>query len=137
MNSPEDALELFARVTAAGRFSRAARQLGLTRAAVSLRVAAMEQIVGQTLLARTTDTLLVQRLGNDAQPQQVQPHHHDHGAGLGSELSFHDRGSDAAAYAGADKAVCDPCSPSATGLPAMTEAIIPNARTILLLGPSQ
>lgn len=40
-----NALELFARVVAAGSFSRAARQLGLTRAAVSRRVAAMEQIV--------------------------------------------------------------------------------------------
>ena len=48
-----NALELFARVVAAGSFSRAARQLGLTRAAVSRRVAAMEHITGQTLLART------------------------------------------------------------------------------------
>lgn len=52
-----NAMELFARVVAAGSFSRAARQLGLTRAAVSRRVAAMEQIVGQTLLARTTRSL--------------------------------------------------------------------------------
>ncbi|TXH87562.1 MAG: LysR family transcriptional regulator [Rhodoferax sp.] len=52
-----NALELFARVVAAGSFSRAARQLGLTRAAVSRRVAAMEQLVGQTLLARTTRSL--------------------------------------------------------------------------------
>ncbi|QDL56220.1 LysR family transcriptional regulator [Rhodoferax aquaticus] len=52
-----NALELFARVVAAGSFSRAARQLGLTRAAVSRRVAAMEQLSGQTLLARTTRSL--------------------------------------------------------------------------------
>lgn len=52
-----NALELFARVVTAGSFSRAARQLGLTRAAVSRRVAAMEEIVGQTLLARTTRSL--------------------------------------------------------------------------------
>ncbi len=52
-----NALELFARVVAAGSFARAARQLGLTRAAVSRRVAAMEQLVGQTLLARTTRSL--------------------------------------------------------------------------------
>ncbi len=52
-----NALELFARVVAAGSFSRAARQLGLTRAAVSRRVAAMEQLAGQTLLARTTRSL--------------------------------------------------------------------------------
>lgn len=52
-----NALELFARVVAAGSFSRAARQLGLTRAAISRRVAAMEQQVGHTLLARTTRSL--------------------------------------------------------------------------------
>lgn len=52
-----NALELFARVVAAGSFSRAARQLGLTRAAVSRRVAAMEQLIGQTLMARTTRSL--------------------------------------------------------------------------------
>lgn len=52
-----NALELFAQVVEAGSFSRAARQLGLTRAAISRRVAAMEQLVGQTLLARTTRSL--------------------------------------------------------------------------------
>ncbi|MDZ4173274.1 MAG: LysR substrate-binding domain-containing protein [Hydrogenophaga sp.] len=52
-----NALELFARVVEAGSFSRAARQLGLTRAAISRRVAAMEQLVGQPLLARTTRSL--------------------------------------------------------------------------------
>ena len=70
-------------------------------------------------------------------PQQVQPHHHDHGVGVGGELSFHAGGAGASARVEADKAVCDPCSPSATGLPAITDAISPNARTILLLGPSQ
>lgn len=52
-----NALELFARVVEAGSFSRAARQLGLTRAAISRRVAAMEQLLGQPLLARTTRSL--------------------------------------------------------------------------------
>lgn len=52
-----NALELFARVVAAGSFSRAARQLGLTRAAISRRMAAMEALVGQPLLARTTRSL--------------------------------------------------------------------------------
>lgn len=52
-----NALELFARVVAAGSFSRAAHQLGLTRAAISRRIAAMEAQVGQTLLARTTRSL--------------------------------------------------------------------------------
>jgi len=52
-----NALELFARVAAAGSFAQAARQLGLTRAAISRRVAAMEEQVGQALLARTTRSL--------------------------------------------------------------------------------
>jgi DNA-binding transcriptional LysR family regulator len=52
-----NALELFARVVQAGSFARAARKLGQTRAAVSRRVAAMEALVGQPLLARTTRSL--------------------------------------------------------------------------------
>lgn len=52
-----NALELFARVVEAGSFSRAARQLGLTRAAISRRMATMEAQVGQALLARTTRSL--------------------------------------------------------------------------------
>ena len=66
---------------------------------------------------QVTDTLLVNRLGDDAQPQQVQPHHHHQGAGGGGELSFHGCGAGAAARVEADKAVCDPCSPSATACP--------------------
>lgn len=52
-----NALELFARVVAAGSFAEAARRLGLTRAAVSRRIAAIEQQAGVTLLARTTRSL--------------------------------------------------------------------------------
>ncbi|MBI5256634.1 MAG: LysR family transcriptional regulator [Burkholderiales bacterium] len=52
-----NALELFARVVAAGSFAEAARRLGLTRAAVSRRIAAIEQQAGTTLLARTTRSL--------------------------------------------------------------------------------
>ena len=52
-----NALELFARVVEAGSFSRAARQLGLTRAAISRRIASMEAQTGHTLLARTTRSL--------------------------------------------------------------------------------
>jgi DNA-binding transcriptional LysR family regulator len=52
-----NALELFARVVQAGSFARAAHSLGQTRAAVSRRVAAMEALVGQPLLARTTRSL--------------------------------------------------------------------------------
>lgn len=52
-----NALELFARVVAAGSFARAARQLGQTRAAISRRMTALEALVGQPLLARTTRSL--------------------------------------------------------------------------------
>jgi DNA-binding transcriptional LysR family regulator len=52
-----NALELFARVVQAGSFAQAARQLGLTRAAVSRRIAAIEAQAGHVLLARTTRSL--------------------------------------------------------------------------------
>ena len=52
-----NALELFARVVQAGSFAQAARQLGLTRAAVSRRIASIEAQAGQRLLARTTRSL--------------------------------------------------------------------------------
>ncbi len=52
-----NALELFARTVAAGSFAQAARELGLTRAAVSRRVAVMEAALGQPLFARTTRAL--------------------------------------------------------------------------------
>lgn len=52
-----NALELFATVVSAGSFAQAARQLGLTRAAVSRRIAAIEALADQTLLARTTRSL--------------------------------------------------------------------------------
>jgi len=52
-----NALELFARIVAAGSFAQAARQLGQTRAAVSRRVALIESALGQPLFARTTRAL--------------------------------------------------------------------------------
>ncbi len=52
-----NSLELFARVVQAGSFAQAARHLGLTRAAVSRRIAAIEQQAGQVLFARTTRSL--------------------------------------------------------------------------------
>jgi len=52
-----NALELFARIAQAGSFARAARELGLTRAAVSRRVAAIEAAVGMALFARSTRSL--------------------------------------------------------------------------------
>lgn len=50
-------LELFARIAAAGSFAQAARDLGLTRAAVSRRVAAVEAQLGMPLFTRTTRAL--------------------------------------------------------------------------------
>jgi DNA-binding transcriptional LysR family regulator len=52
-----NALELFARIAQAGSFAQAARDLGLTRAAVSRRIAAIESAVGLTLFARSTRSL--------------------------------------------------------------------------------
>lgn len=52
-----NALELFARIVAAGSFAQAARDLGLTRAAVSRRVAHIEAQLGSPLFARTTRAL--------------------------------------------------------------------------------
>ena len=52
-----NALELIARIVAAGSFAQAARNLGLTRAAVSRRIAFIEQQVGTPLFARSTRAL--------------------------------------------------------------------------------
>jgi DNA-binding transcriptional LysR family regulator len=52
-----NALELFARIAQAGSFAQAARELGLTRAAISRRIAAIENAVGLTLFARSTRSL--------------------------------------------------------------------------------
>jgi DNA-binding transcriptional LysR family regulator len=52
-----NALELFARIAQAGSFAQAARDLGLTRAAISRRIAAIEAAVGLTLFARSTRSL--------------------------------------------------------------------------------
>ena len=52
-----NALELFARIAAAGSFAAAARELGQTRAAVSRRIAAIEAAVGVALFARSTRSL--------------------------------------------------------------------------------
>lgn len=49
--------ELFARIAQAGSFAQAARDLGLTRAAISRRIAAIEGAVGLALFARSTRSL--------------------------------------------------------------------------------
>lgn len=58
-----NALELFARVAAAGSFAQAARELGLTRAAVSRRIEHIEQTVGGALFVRTTRVLALTAAG--------------------------------------------------------------------------
>lgn len=55
--SDANALELFARIAAAGSFAQAARELGLTRAAISRRVAAIETAIGAMLFTRSTRAL--------------------------------------------------------------------------------
>lgn len=62
-----NALELFARIAQAGSFARAARELGLTRAAVSRRVAAIESAVGLALFARSTRSLGLTEAGRRLQ----------------------------------------------------------------------
>lgn len=52
-----NALELVARIVAAGSFAQAARELGLTRAAISRRVAFIEAQLGSPLFARSTRAL--------------------------------------------------------------------------------
>lgn len=58
-----NALELFARIVAAGSFAQAARELGQTRAAVSRRVAYIESQLGTPLFARTTRALGLSEAG--------------------------------------------------------------------------
>jgi len=52
-----NALELFARIAGAGSFAQAARSLGLTRAAISRRVMALEEQLGGPLFVRSTRAL--------------------------------------------------------------------------------
>lgn len=66
-----DGLELFARVARAGSFSLAAQQVGQTRAAVSRRIAYMEQRTGQTLFLRTTRSLALTATGRRLLPHAV------------------------------------------------------------------
>lgn len=66
-----DALELFARVARAGSFSLAAQQVGQTRAAVSRRIASMEQRTGQTLFLRTTRSLALTATGRRLLPHAM------------------------------------------------------------------
>jgi len=66
-----DALELFARVARAGSFSLAAQQAGQTRAAVSRRIAYMEQRTGQSLFLRTTRSLTLTATGRRLLPHAL------------------------------------------------------------------
>lgn len=64
-----NALELFARIAAAGSFAQAARELGLTRAAVSRRVAHIEAQLGAPLFARSTRALGLSEAGRRLAPR--------------------------------------------------------------------
>ncbi len=59
---PNDLL-LFARVVDEGSFSRAAERLGLPKSTVSRRVAALEAVLGERLLLRTTRKLTITDFG--------------------------------------------------------------------------
>ncbi|MCW5632319.1 MAG: LysR family transcriptional regulator [Rubrivivax sp.] len=61
------ALEFFARVAAAGSFAGAARELRLTRAAVSRRIAHVEQQAGVALFVRSTRSLGLTEAGRRLQ----------------------------------------------------------------------
>lgn len=56
-------MELFARIAQAGSFAQAARDLGLTRAAISRRIAAIEAAVGLSLFVRSTRSLALTDAG--------------------------------------------------------------------------
>ena len=58
-----DAMALFARVVEAGGFSAAARELGLSKASVSKRIARLEDRLGVRLLNRTTRRLSLSEAG--------------------------------------------------------------------------
>lgn len=64
-----NALELLARVHEAGSFAAAARELGLTRAAVSGRVAAIEAQIGLPLFVRHSRALGLTEAGRALMPQ--------------------------------------------------------------------
>ncbi len=56
-------LALFARVMEAGSFSRAAERCGLPKSTVSRRIAALEGVLGERLLTRTTRQLAITEFG--------------------------------------------------------------------------
>jgi len=64
-----NALELVARIVGAGSFAQAARELGLTRAAVSRRVAHIEARLGAPLFARSTRALGLSEAGRRLAPR--------------------------------------------------------------------
>ena len=63
LNPEPNDLLLFARVVDEGSFSRAAERLGLPKSTVSRRVAALETLLGERLLLRTTRKLHITEFG--------------------------------------------------------------------------
>ena len=58
-----DGIDVFVRVVQAGTFSEAARQLGMPKSTVSLRVARLEKRLGVSLLKRTTRSVVPTEAG--------------------------------------------------------------------------
>lgn len=94
-----NALELLARIVAAGSFAQAARELGQTRAAVSRRVAFIEAQLGQPLFVRNTRALGLTEAGRrlavraravldaaDAARRGLRSRGNGEGSGLGGTL---------------------------------------------------
>lgn len=63
MNLPADDLLLFARVIESGSFTAAAARLGLPKSTVSRRLSALEAVLGERLLQRTTRKLQLTDFG--------------------------------------------------------------------------
>src|SRR3977135_3217556 len=64
-----DAMNAFAKVVTSGSYAEAARQLGLTRSAVSKAVMELERLLGARLLDRTTRRVAPTEAGR-AYPQR-------------------------------------------------------------------
>eukprot|EP01036_Dinobryon_divergens_P038798 gene38798-50997_t len=58
-----DAMQAFARVVEAGSFTKAADRLGLPKSTISRRLAAVEALLGERLMLRTTRRLSVTEFG--------------------------------------------------------------------------
>ena len=72
MNLDPNDLLVFARVADEGSFSRAAQRLGLPKSTVSRRVGALESLLGERLLLRTTRKMNLTEFGHSVLPHARQ-----------------------------------------------------------------